>query len=124
MIVWIALAGGLGAITRFMLDGFIKTRVSARVPWATLCINITGSFLLGAITAAVAGSSGRYTLLGLVLGTGFMGGYTTFSTASFETVRLVEQRRYIAACTYALGGVAAALLAAFLGYAAMILIFR
>ena len=53
-------------------------------------INVTGSFVLG---LCVAGSSGG-ALLGF-LGTGMMGGYTTFSTASVETVRLIQQRRYL-----------------------------
>lgn len=116
MIIWIALAGSFGAITRFMIDGFIKTKASPKFPWATLCINVTGSFLLGIITALMAKDPGIHAV-GLVLGTGFMGGYTTFSTASFETVRLIEQRRYGAAVTYTFGGAALAVIAAFIGYA-------
>ena len=115
MIIWIALAGGLGAIGRFTVDGFIKTKTSARFPWATFIINVTGSFLLGLTTAYMTRLPAFHTL-GLVIGTGFMGGYTTFSTASFETVRLIEQRRYGAACLYAFGGAGAAVIAAFLGY--------
>ena len=115
MIVWIALAGSIGAVIRFMLDGFIKTKTSPQFPWATLCINITGSFLLGVITAFMASFS-SFHAIGLVLGTGFMGGYTTFSTASFETVRLIERRRYGTACLYAFGGAGAAVMAALLGY--------
>jgi fluoride exporter len=89
----VALAGGLGAATRFAVDGAVRRRFPL-VP--TLVVNVTGSFLLG----LVAGLLVRGTVapaLGSVLGTGFLGGYTTFSTASTETVRLLQARRYVAA---------------------------
>jgi CrcB protein len=82
-------AGGLGAVARFVLDGVIRTRARGPLPVSTMAINISGSLLLGLLTglmlaAAVPASSA------LVLGTGFLGGYTTFSTASSETVRLLQ----------------------------------
>jgi CrcB protein len=88
----IGAAGGLGAVARFVLDGVIRARTEGPLPVGTMTINISGSALLGLLTglvlaAAVPASSA------LVLGTGFLGGYTTFSTASSETVRLLQAGR-------------------------------
>ncbi|MXP20729.1 fluoride efflux transporter CrcB [Gordonia sp. HNM0687] len=97
-------AGALGAGARFVLDGVIKSRRSTTLPWATLAINISGSFLLGLIAGAVMFGTLDADIQ-TVVGTGFCGGYTTFSTASFETVRLAEQRRSVVAVANALASV-------------------
>lgn len=89
----LALAGGVGASARFILDGVIRTRLKTAFPWATTVINVTGSLLLGLLT----GLTVVHLLpeqLGVILGAGFLGGYTTFSTASYETVQLIRQGRY------------------------------
>jgi CrcB protein len=110
-----ALAGGVGAATRFVTDAAVARRSRFRVPLGTLVINVTGSFLLGLLTGlfalSSAGSSGA--TLKAVIGTGFCGGFTTFSTASVESVRLwlAEGRATgvgYAATTLVLGVVAAA----------------
>jgi CrcB protein len=90
--LWVALAGGLGAVARFVGDGLVRTRLSAAFPVGTVLINVSGSFTLGLVSGLVLAHAAPDGLR-LILGTGFLGGYTTFSTASFETVRLVEQRR-------------------------------
>jgi CrcB protein len=92
IVLWVALAGGVGAVARFALDGLVRTRVASSLPVGTVLINVTGSFVLGLVTGLALAHVVPEDLR-LVLGTGFCGGYTTFSTASFETVRLVEQRR-------------------------------
>ena len=115
---WVAAAvvaaGGVGAATRLVVDGALRTRRSAQFPWATLAINVSGSFVLGVLTGLVLH---RHTGadLRLVAGTGFCGGYTTFSTASFETVRLAQRGRIAAAAGYALGTAAVTVAAASLG---------
>lgn len=91
-LIWVALAGGVGAVSRFVLDGLVRTKWSSSIPVGTVLINVTGSFVLGVVTG-MALAHAVPDELHLVAGTGFCGGYTTFSTASFETVRLVEQRR-------------------------------
>jgi CrcB protein len=68
----------------------------------TMVINLTGSLLLGLVTG-LAAASVLPGVLRLVLGTGFLGGYTTFSTSSVETARLVQQRRWAAAAVHGLG---------------------
>ena len=107
----LGLAGGLGAASRFLLDGLIRSQVRAALPVATIVINVTGSFLLGLIAGAV-GAHAAPPELQLIAGTGFLGGYTTFSTASFETVRLVQSGRSGLALVNGLGTALAAVGAA------------
>lgn len=87
---WVGGAGAVGAVGRFALDGAVRARVVGRFPVGTAVVNLSGSLLLGVLTGLVMfhGAPGRLTL---VAGTGFCGGYTTFSTATFETVRLAQQ---------------------------------
>jgi CrcB protein len=96
------LAGAAGAVARFLLDSSIKQRWSSPFPWATVLINVSGSLLLG-ILAGLVLFHGQPTTWQTVVGTGFCGGYTTFSTASFETVRLVQQGRRLLALLNAVG---------------------
>jgi fluoride exporter len=95
-------AGGLGAVTRFVVDGAIRSRTGSAYPLGTLVINISGSLILGLLTGLTLAHLLPDTVR-LIVGTGFLGGYTTFSTASFETVRLVQERRVRAAVLYGLG---------------------
>jgi CrcB protein len=113
---WIALAGAGGALARFEVDGAIKLRWSTAFPWPTFLINVSGSLLFGILSGLVLfhGASGD---LRLIAGTGFCGGYTTFSTASFETVRLIQERKYWIAAFATLGTITLTLAAAALGVA-------
>lgn len=91
--LFVALAGGLGAVTRFVVDAEVGRRTrSLAMPVGTAVINVTGSFLLGLITGWWAFHTGDAELKA-ALGTGFMGGYTTFSTASVEAARLARAGR-------------------------------
>ena len=80
-----ALAGGGGAGARYALDAWMRPRVSSRLPWSTHLINISGSLLLGLVVGLGTDDTWR-----TIIGTGFLGGYTTFSTASVESVHLVR----------------------------------
>lgn len=114
LVVAVGLAGGVGAVARFVLDGVLRARVRVAFPLGTTVINVTGSFLLGLVTG-LALAHGLPPEWRAVLGTGFLGGYTTFSTASYETVRLAQQRRYRAALLNGVGMLVLALAAAGLG---------
>lgn len=96
--LWIALAGGVGAVSRFIADGLIRTIVGRELPWATIIINVSGSFILGLLTGLTLQQASPD--IYMIWGIGFCGGYTTFSTASFEVVRLIEDRRIFDAFTY------------------------
>ena len=114
----IAAAGGLGAALRLLVDGAVRS-ASLRARWlpfplATTVINVTGSFGLGLLTglAASAGMPHEWLLVG---GGGLMGGYTTFSTASVETVRLLGGRRWAAGLLAGVGMLVLSVAAALLG---------
>lgn len=112
MPLWVALAGGMGAGTRFLVDSWVRPRVSDSLPWSTHLINVSGSLLLGIIVGIGAGDSWH-----TIAGTGFLGGYTTFSTASVETVHLALDRRYGAAFINAVVMLLVSVAAAALGFA-------
>lgn len=111
MIALTALAGGLGAALRLVVDGMVMTVVGRRLPWGTLAVNVVGSLALGALVGS--GSPGAVIA---VVGTGLLGGFTTFSTASFETAVLVLERRPIAGIGYGALTLTGAVGAAALGY--------
>jgi len=112
----VALSGGVGAVARFVLDGALRTRLRWIVPAGTLVINVSGSLLLGLLTGITAFHAAPDDWR-IVLGTGFLGGYTTFSTASFETARLVIERKGVASVVNSLGMLVLTLAAAAAGLA-------
>ncbi|PJJ65068.1 fluoride efflux transporter CrcB [Compostimonas suwonensis] len=107
----IAVAGGIGSVARLLVDGVVRSRLSGGFPLGTMVINLSGSLLLGFLTGLALGGLVAEEWR-LVLGGGFLGGYTTFSTASLETVRLVQQRRYREATVNGLGMLLGAVLLA------------
>ncbi len=107
-------AGGLGAVARFMLDGVIRASVRGTAPIGTMAVNVSGSLLLGLLTGLVLASALPPSWL-VIGGTGFLGGYTTFSTASSETVRLIQAGHTKAAIMSGIGTAVVALAAAALG---------
>lgn len=79
------LGAALGAPARYLIDRFVQSRHESEFPWGTLTVNVIGCFLIG----FVVGTSWMP-----LLGVGFCGGLTTYSTFSYETVRLLEQEKY------------------------------
>ena len=112
--ILLAVAGGVGASVRFLVDGLIRANLKTAYPWATTIINISGSLVLGFITGLTIARV-LPTDLNIVIGTGFLGGYTTFSTASYETVQLMRQRRYGHALGSGIGMLIGCVAAAMLG---------
>ncbi|WP_345473791.1 fluoride efflux transporter CrcB [Glutamicibacter ectropisis] len=115
LFVIVALCGGLGAVMRFALDTFISARSGGLLPWGTMTINVSGSLALGFFTGLLTGTGMDQTWL-LAVGTGVLGGYTTFSTASFDTVRLLRAGRPLASLATAFGTLITAILAAYIGF--------
>ena len=105
----VAFGAAVGAPLRYLVDRFVQSRHDSVFPWGTLTVNVAGSFLLGLLAASVSGS--WLTLLG----TGFCGALTTYSTFGFETVRLVQERAGFYAFLNVLANVLAGLGAALLG---------
>jgi CrcB protein len=112
--VWVALGGAAGAAARFAVAQWTGARWGGTFPWGTLAVNLTGSLAIGLVLTLLLarGADPTYRLL---LVTGFLGGYTTFSAFSFETLALLEARRWDAAALYVGGSVALGLLATALG---------
>lgn len=113
MIVLAALAGGLGASLRLITDGVVRSVAGVRLPWGTLLINVLGSAGLGAL-----GGSSPTNAVAVVVGTGLLGGFTTFSTASFESAALALDKRWTAAVLYAAGTLVLCVAAAAFAYLA------
>ncbi len=118
LVLAVGLAGGLGAAARFVVDGLVRERWTHVLPAATLVVNVTGSLVIGLLTGAARWHGLGPTWL-VVTATGFCGGYTTFSTAMIETVRLIEAREWRWAVANALGGLLACVSAAAAGMALM-----
>lgn len=89
-IVWIGAAGFLGAIARYEVEGWISSRSAGAFPWGTLAVNASGCFVLGLLFTLFTERFLPHPTLRSALTIGFLGAYTTFSTFSLETVRLVE----------------------------------
>ena len=123
--VLLAVGGGAGANARFYLGRCVaelQLRYAGGVtfPWGTFLINVSGSALLGLLAAAFLGHHDPVRRAWYVLlGTGFCGGFTTFSTFSYEALELMREGRYGAAAGYVLGSVLAGLAAAALAMRAV-----
>lgn len=87
----VALAAGLGSVCRYVLDHAIKRNYPGPFPHATFVVNLTGSLILGFVTGMALHHGWAHTT-SLVLGAGFAGGYTTWSTLMWESVALVETK--------------------------------
>ncbi|GAA1613592.1 hypothetical protein GCM10009693_26850 [Leucobacter chromiireducens subsp. chromiireducens] len=111
-VIGVALGGGLGAAARFAVDQWIPARLRERFPWGILVVNLSGSFVLGILAGVVLAEP-----LWSVLASGFLGGYTTFSTASLDTARMILERRPAAALLNAVGVLLVAVALALLGIA-------
>jgi fluoride exporter len=112
--LWVALGGAAGASTRFAVAQWAGARWGWMFPWGTFAVNVSGSLLIGLVMAILIARDADPALR-LLLVTGFLGGYTTFSSFSFEAIALLEARRWDAAALYVVGSVALGLLATALG---------
>jgi CrcB protein len=116
-VVGVVSAGGvLGALARYGLTVAVPPR-PAGFPWATFAVNVTGCLAIGALVVLVTEALPAHRLVRPFLGTGVLGGYTTFSTAMVDTVRLVDRGAPVTALLYLFGTLFAALLAVAVGAA-------
>lgn len=105
----VAVSGGLGAALRYVVDRMLTPAEGGRFPVGILVVNVSGSFALGLLTGLGTSVAPE---LALAVGMGLLGGYTTFSTVSVETVLLAQRRRWRDAAVNLLGTVALAVLGA------------
>jgi CrcB protein len=118
-IFWsVAVGGALGCVSRYYLTAFIQQRAGASFPAGTLIINVTGSFLVGFIMRYALQSGVVSAETRMLLTSGFCGGYTTFSTYSYEAAMMLDDGEYGRAAVYIGASVVLALAGTFLGFAA------
>ncbi|WP_439442887.1 fluoride efflux transporter CrcB [Listeria aquatica] len=106
----VGIGAAFGGMTRYLLTLYLKRKWQSDFPWPTFLINLSGSFLLGLLLSSELAS-----FLVLLLGTGFMGGYTTFSTFKVENIELYRHREYGKIAGYLLFSYGFGLLTAYLG---------
>jgi fluoride exporter len=116
LLLLVAVAGGLGAVCRYTLDYAITQRTRGVLPWGTWAVNVTGSLALGFLVG-LALQVDIPIEAKLVLGGGFLGAYTTFSTWMYESLRLIEEGAWRAAAINLSGSVFSGGAAAALGIA-------
>jgi fluoride exporter len=110
--VWVGvmLLGGVGAVTRFLVDRAVSRRVARAFPFGTLVVNLSGAVLLGFLAGLALTPH-----LALLIGTAFVGSYTTFSTWMLETQRLGEERQVWAAAANIVVSLLLGVIAAWVG---------
>jgi CrcB protein len=115
-LVWVAGGGAVGSALRYLVGVWLSQRVSHGFPWHTFAVNVVGAFALGLLMTAIVdrGGWGHWQLFG---GVGLLGGFTTFSTLSYETLRLFEDGLVTAGLANAAGSVIVGLAAVALGVA-------
>lgn len=110
----VAVGAAIGAPLRYLTDRTVQSRHDTLFPWGTFAVNVTGSLILGLLTGAVtAGAASSH--LQLLLGTGLCGALSTYSTFSYETLRLAEDGARFYAAANVVASVVAALGAVFVG---------
>jgi fluoride exporter len=117
-IVAIAVAGALGALARYGLDGVMSRRLPTSFPWGTYIVNISGALVLGFVLTLMTERLTTEPWLRSALAIGFLGAYTTFSTLQYETYRLLEDGALGLAAANVLGSAVAGLVAVYLGVVA------
>jgi CrcB protein len=115
LILVIAIGGALGSVARYALNIAIQSRYADPFPLGIMVINVSGSFLLGFVMRLSLETTAMSPELRLLLTTGFCGGFTTFSTFSYDALTLFESGPLRSAWTYVIGSVVLSLLGAFGG---------
>jgi CrcB protein len=114
----ITVAGGLGSLARYGLSGFVLRLCGAGFPWGTAAVNVVGSFLFGVVWSATEQRLGLAAETRIIVLTGFMGAFTTFSTFMFETGQLMGDKEWMLAFANIAGQILVGLVFLFLGLAA------
>jgi CrcB protein len=117
MLLYVALGSAIGGVSRYLLGGLVQRMLDTTFPAGTLLVNITGSFLLGGIIRYALETPSLTPEIRAFLTIGVCGGYTTFSTFSYETMALLEDGEWARAGVYITASVILSLIATFLGLA-------
>jgi fluoride exporter len=113
--VWIGVAGSLGAVSRYWLDGVVSRWATGAFPWGTFVVNISGCFVIGFLSAVLTGKFLAQPALRTAVLVGFVGAYTTFSTFAYQSFQLARGGAVALAFANLAGSVLAGLVAVWLG---------
>ncbi len=125
-VLWVALGGALGSAARYWCSGLAARLFGDGFPWGTLLVNVTGSLIIG-FFATVTGPEGKWLVSGNIrqfVMVGVLGGFTTFSAFSLQTLVLFEQGEWLRAAGNVLGSVLLCLAAVWFGHMAAITVNR
>ena len=115
-ILLVFIGGGFGSLARYAVTNFVKSVISIPFPFGTLTVNVVGSFIMGVITSLIATKLTAVSEpVRLLTAVGFLGGFTTFSSFSIETLSLIENHEFIYALLNIVVNVTVGLLAAYFG---------
>lgn len=115
-VLLVAVGGAAGSVARYLVGTAALRWIGPGWPWGTLTVNIVGGFLMGVVTGWLAfRAAGQQETFRVLLATGVLGGFTTFSAFSLETALMIEKRAYGSAFTYTAVSVVFALTALFAG---------
>jgi fluoride exporter len=115
----VALGAAVGANLRYLLAGWVAQRLGSAFPYGTLLINVVGCLVIGALLTLAATRVALSEPLRLLLVTGLLGGFTTFSSFGYEAFTLIGEGNWLAAAVYMAGSLGLGLLAVFLGAGAV-----
>lgn len=113
--LWICLGGAVGTGARYLIGGWLARIAGPGIPWGTLAVNVSGSFLLGAIMQVALTTELIQPTLRVALTTGVMGGFTTYSTFNYEMLQLLRDEAWLLAFANLGATVAGCLVAGALG---------
>lgn len=116
--LWICLGGAAGTGMRYLVAGWVLNALGSALPYGTFAVNLIGSFLLGLLMHLGLTTEWMSPTLRLAVTTGAMGGFTTYSTFSYETMRLIQEGSWTGAAANVGATVVICLAASFLGFAA------
>ncbi len=116
VILAVAIGGAIGSVGRYLINTvWLPAAGPHALPWGTLTVNVAGSFLYGLLFAVLTAYLPASGTLRVALLAGFLGGFTTFSSFSFESVRLIQEGQAVLAMVYVVASVVSCLLALWLG---------
>lgn len=118
-ILLVAFGGALGSVCRYLVGVGALRLMGPSFPWGTLAVNVAGSFAIGILAELIVARFGASAELRLLLITGFLGGFTTFSAFALDAVTLFERGASLAAATYLVLSIGASIAAAIAGIGLM-----
>jgi CrcB protein len=111
------LGGGIGSVARYLLGGWFAGRFGPAFPYGTFVINVTGSFIIGLFLSFAQERASLSPYWRLLFAVGFLGGYTTFSTFEYESIRLLQDGELLLGAIYVMGSVVTGALSVVAGIA-------